>query len=713
MAKPRKPKPPPVDPEIARRSVELAEAFARAKAGEEVLIDLPRHRMAAVIVGNFAKAPAAGSAGEDDEPEDDDETPMEFDIELYTGSAVTRYGWDGRYEMVLEMAPENVRLDRLKSGTAPFKAGHGDFSGDPNCVIGVLKTAELRDGKLVCRVRMAMTPDTENLRAKIAQGICRNVSVEFDPLLLTVEEREGKCDLVHVTLWDPSGGALVDTGADPNAHTPLDFRHAAGFAANQETTPCRVTAAHPQRKDQTMSETTPNPTTPGVETPPPPPAPTVDFTAERERADAILAYGERFSLDPAKVRAAVKGGMSLDAFRAQVLDGLAGTPVPRSTVTTSEVSAPEQTFAAQAEALFWKNPGAFQIAQRIVKDRPDLAARFKITAEPSPQARESLHLSLLDFAHERLRACGQAGKIDRMDPMATVKFAQDVSDFPRLLENALNKGLLPAYLYAESTFQEVSRAQTFNDFREHKFYRPGDFPVPKRVYGGRIEAGNLGDAAREAATLYPYGIRAGLSREAIVNDDLNAFNDIPAAAGQTIKYHQNFLFWAMVLSNPTMGDSVAMFDAAHGNLAGSGAAPSLAAFGAAEAAMAKQKSTGGVIPVTVKPAIVVHGPDTTDAIEQILVGTIYATAVGQVNRFYGKWHGVMDPNITDYRWYVVTAPAENPAFLHGFLRNQPGPRFEQWQAQEIDGVEFRAMHDFGCAPRDWRFAYMNPGEAPE
>jgi hypothetical protein len=78
-----------------------------------------------------------------------------------------------------------------------------------------------------------------------------------------------------------------------------------------------------------------------------------------------------------------------------------------------------------------------------------------------------------------------------------------------------------------------------------------------------------------------------ISRQMLVNDDLGAIDQILGSAGDMVHVFENTTFFQMFNSNPTLlQDSTAVFASGHNNLAGSGAAPSVAG-------QAREKSAEG------------------------------------------------------------------------------------------------------------------------
>ena len=72
-----------------------------------------------------------------------------------------------------------------------------------------------------------------------------------------------------------------------------------------------------------------------------------------------------------------------------------------------------------------------------------------------------------------------------------------------------------------------------------------------------------------------------ITRQVLINDDLDAFTRIPAMYGNSIAQLESDVVWGIITSNPAMADGTALFHANHKNLAGTGAALAVDAVGAA------------------------------------------------------------------------------------------------------------------------------------
>ena len=94
-----------------------------------------------------------------------------------------------------------------------------------------------------------------------------------------------------------------------------------------------------------------------------------------------------------------------------------------------------------------------------------------------------------------------------------------------------------------------------------------------------------------------------------------------------------------------------------------------------------------------------------------LLASIYAASTDDVNAFAGKLSLLVEPRITDDRWYVFADPARIASMAYGYLASAQGVQIQRKDAWTTLGMEYRAFLDFGCGWTDWRGAYKNPGDS--
>jgi hypothetical protein len=135
-----------------------------------------------------------------------------------------------------------------------------------------------------------------------------------------------------------------------------------------------------------------------------------------------------------------------------------------------------------------------------------------------------------------------------------------------------------------------------------------------------------------------------------------------------------------------------LFNATHGNLAGSGAAVDVTTLGAGRAAMRKQADLDGN-KLNIAPSVILNGPDTETAIEQFLA-PIVAAEGAKVNPFSSKLQQVTEASITGNGWELYADPNVLPCFHFGYLESAPGPRVMTDEPFNTDGLAFRVTLDF-------------------
>jgi hypothetical protein len=153
-------------------------------------------------------------------------------ISWSTGQKVLRGGWDGDFLEELSMDPKHIRMERMTSGRAPFTKDHG--RGIDN-VIGVITSAEIRNGEGVATVKFSARDDADAVFRDVKDGILRNVSAtyrvhKFDRIRSTKTDEP---DTMRAVDWEPLAVGLVDIGADSTSMV----RSADDAAA----TPCKIT----------------------------------------------------------------------------------------------------------------------------------------------------------------------------------------------------------------------------------------------------------------------------------------------------------------------------------------------------------------------------------------------------------------------------------------------------------------------------------------
>ena len=642
-----------------------------------------------------------------------------FNVVFTTGATVRRYDFfaDESYDEELIAEPATVRMGRLNAG-APVLDTHEQQTLDN--VIGVVMPGTARMENGVGRATLKLDGGNENaaIVRKIKDGIIRNVSVGYRVHRFDVIQREGDVPLYRAVDWEPYEISLVPIGADAGA----------GIRSNPHTYPCEMlppTPPQPQRKETFMPDTVidkdANPeanaagnTTDNQAGDAKPGAPDNDTaSADGERAEGVKLERTRVLEIQKIVRAAklpethatrmINDGTPLKKARKEVLDELArqnaegGEIRAHVTITRDEMD----TCRALAENAL------------LHRYRPD-------TYTLDEGARQFRGMSLLEIGRDLLerrgiktRGMSRAEVAGNMLGLETRSGGlMGITDFPYILANIANKTLRAAYEAAPQTFKPFSRQTTNPDFKTIARTQLGDAPTLDLINeGGEYKRGAISDA-REQYALATYGKVVAVTRQVIINDDLSAFTRLPEMFGRAAADLESDTVWGIITANANMGDGNALFSAAHGNLAGTGAVISVASLGAARQALRQQKGLNGrFINVQAKYLLV---PSALETIAQQFVTqtTIVYTKSTDYNPFANALQVLAEPRLDAtslINWYTAADPGQIDTIEYAYLEGQEGVYLENRVGFDIDGIELKARLDFAAKAIDWRGFYKNPG----
>ena len=419
-------------------------------------------------------------------------------------------------------------------------------------------------------------------------------------------------------------------------------------------------------------------------------------TLTRAQTNAeIRSIAKAAGLDDAWVNSHIDADdINLDAVRAAAITALqersAAAATVRSTHNDNTMDNPEARRTAAAEGLYARNnPGH----------------------KPSEAARAFVGMTTVDLARECLRHANV--NVTGMSASTIVERAlHTAGDFPIILGDAVGRTLREAYAAAPSGLKQIGRQTTAKDFKDKHRISLGEAPRLEKVNeAGEFKAGTLAEA-KESYRLSTYGKIFKISRQALINDDLGAFNDLARRMGNAAAATEAQLLVDLLVSNaglgPVMGDGKALFHVDHGNLAGTAAAIGEASLTVARKALRKQVGLSGEL-ITVTPKFLIVPADLETKAEKELAA-ISPTAAADVNVFAGKLMIVVEPRFTSAtRWYVSADPANIDGLEYAYLEGEQGVQIETQQGFETDGVSVKARVDFGAGIVDWRSFFANAG----
>lgn len=291
--------------------------------------------------------------------------------------------------------------------------------------------------------------------------------------------------------------------------------------------------------------------------------------------------------------------------------------------------------------------------------------------------------------------------------------AHTTSDFPLLLENALNKSILAGAAVAASTWRRFCKVGSLSDFRPHKWYRPGSVSDFQGVnQAGEYKSLSLGDAERESITGASKGGILSITFEMLVNDDLGAFNNLAFGIGQagerTIDKDVFALFALNGGDGPTLGDGKALFHADHNNDTAVSATVNTAAVDAGRVLMAKQTNVGGNDYLDIRPDRWLGAVDLGGQVRQVNTSEYEVGAANKNNTVPNYVRGIFADIIDTPRisstapWYQLASPDVEPVFAVAFLDGQQAIQLAMEENFTTRGYSWRASRDYGVAGVGYR-----------
>tara|TARA_R110002020_G_scaffold471284_1_gene698230 strand:- start:21992 stop:23626 length:1635 start_codon:yes stop_codon:yes gene_type:complete len=408
------------------------------------------------------------------------------------------------------------------------------------------------------------------------------------------------------------------------------------------------------------------------------------------RAADILDIGTRAGMDVTTIQDAIRTGVSIDQFRQRAFDHMVGQQSGNRTTPARVLQDARDTArAASIEAL------SYRIGAPMPTDGPSAAARGRMD--------DGLIFLAMECVGER-NYPRNAAQTEALFERA----AHTTSDFPIILEGAINRTVEARYQLAQPTYRRISRQRNFRDFRPHTSVKLGDFPMLEQIAeNGEIKYGTLAEG-KETISVLSYAKALSVSRQLMINDDLGAINEMLSSYGATVALFEEITFYSKAL-NALLSDGKTVFHADHGNLAGAGAAIDVDTVSAGRAAMSKQKSLDGKNPLMANPpAIIATGPDRITTAEKLLASITPAT-VATVNIFSGRMTPFDTAQITGNTWYLFADPQVGSNYRWGYLEGYEAPRVRIDTPFGRQGMAMSVEHDFGCGAVDYRFGWKNPG----
>lgn len=298
--------------------------------------------------------------------------------------------------------------------------------------------------------------------------------------------------------------------------------------------------------------------------------------------------------------------------------------------------------------------------------------------------------------------------------MLQLREALSTSDFGALFGATLDRQLLATYQATTPVWQSFATRRVVKDFRPSTFFD---------VLGGQAilpKVGQLGEYPQRGVDISDYtlqvakrGARFSLSWETLVNDDLDAFRDLPQRLAQAARNTEDFVATGLLevdgAPNPAFftGGTV---------LTGNPALTSDSLEDAIQAVKSRKDSdgnpvaTGGLV-LVVPSALEMTARRILDTTEVRITDGTRTLVTG--NSLSNQVQLSVNPWLTSATaWYVVPVPNQGrPALAVGFLRGYETPEIRvkadggqmlgggqvppEDGSFDIDDIQYRARHVIG------------------
>lgn len=643
----------------------------------------------------------------------------------------------------------------------PLLDSHSRWSVDDQ--IGSIRNLRVEDDEQLGRVLVGTLhlDATERGRSaflKVRDGHLTDMSVGYVRAEIVklaegekqkIAGRDFKGPVEVVTRWPVREASLTPIGADPDAKIRAASRPAPP-KERERMPPENMGASQPQAPEAPAAVADPPAQTPEParsQTPPTPERVDIDretrsaAEAERRRILEIQEAGRAaqrsgFAITDAEIQAAIENCRTLDQARSDwfALASRRSQNNPPAPIGGDGGGGHIQVGYEQRDSFrAAASDGLLMRAGVLTEEKAHGRARefagmglvglMRYCFEQANPGKRSHSMTAVDLMGALARPTGyraHGGTIHCREA-----FGHSESDFPNVLMDAMHKQLQAGFMESPGTWRLLAIRETLNDLRTRRSAALSEVPSPSLVLPtGEIVEKHLAEKGESYAPA-TYAEIISISRNVIINDDLNAFARVPTQIGQAFARHINRLFWLKVMENVTMSeDTTAFFHADHGNLAAGSdrGAPSVATLGYMRKQMRTKKGLNDDAILQITPRYLIVPPELYVSAAQVL-GSVYdpANTVNQqaINPFSGALTPVEEPELSNTSnanssltaWFGAADPMALACFVVGFLNGVETPAVEEHMPFDTLGFKMRAYHDIAVGVIDYRGWFKNPNDA--
>jgi hypothetical protein len=497
------------------------------------------------------------------------------------------------------------------------------------------------------------------------------------------------------TDWEPMLVSLVAAGQDTHA-----VMRGSTTSGEPSVTDNEQAGGDPVTTEAQATATTP---VAPVATPEPP----VEQVADLQRS----AFDERRELN---VRRAASHARLDEATITRILTETKGRPETEAMIAVVRehqrfVEATAPTTAGHPARIEVTRDGGDTLMRAF---NSELERRTGVINAPTDESRQAYQMTCLEMCRSYLGSRG-VDTLGMSKNQIVQRAFHSTSDFPQLFANVANKTLLAAYAEEPQTWAPLARQRNLPDFKQVTDLQLAGQIVPEKILeGGEYKSGTLteGKATWNLAT---FGKRIAVTRQAIINDDLDSLSRVPELLGRGCRLLESNMVWELLTTGASGSivslDGQALFHSSHNNtISGSTTVISIAGMDAAKVKLRKQTDLAGNR-LNLAPAFLVVPPELETTALQFLFPTGYAptslTGSSGPNPFASGVQLIVEPRLSDDSnafWYLTSAPNRVEMITYGYLAGEAGPTITTTEQRNPDGVELLVRMDFGCTLSDYR-----------
>ncbi len=284
------------------------------------------------------------------------------------------------------------------------------------------------------------------------------------------------------------------------------------------------------------------------------------------------------------------------------------------------------------------------------------------------------------------------------------------SQFGAILSDSVNKSMATAYKSHATTYQAWTRQGSVADFKGAEVWQISEAgELKKMTQTGEFKFDEMQDS-KVTKKIATFGRSFGITRQALINDDLDMLSRIPQAYVRAAGRGINKLVYKTLTNPANIYDAKPLFHASHNNMGTAGAINTIT-LGEGKKLMRKQKNMKGEETLNIAPRFLIVSPDKEVEAMQILnsIADVGADHAGVANVFRNAFDLVVDAELDGNSWYLAASPFDIDTIEVSYLNGDPMPKLESQVAFDYLGMKWRIYIDYGVDVLDYRGLFKNAG----